>query len=461
MLNEKSDKELYQDFLEGNQESFNILVKRYRNQLLSFVNKHINDLEASEDIVQDVFIYIFITKKAYDFNCVFKTYLYTIAKSRMINFGKKKKIFIQLDENMSSDFPEMDNILIKKEEKEYLLKNINNLKSEYKTVIYLRELEGLSYEEICKIMRKSLSQVKMLLYRARKELKKKMNNSGKTVSRVIINTILIITCLVGITYAGVTIYKFMQKDTITDFKNNPEYDDYSVDMLYSDGIYYKTILDYETYIKDKKKWPELIELVEEDFKDFFIIVIAGENYNTTGLFISDITTDQDNIYIDLKKKDKWDGSTVISTKIERNLYRDNIVVRNNPNTPEILEKSISIEEIPVGYTQEEALNDGLFVIDANKIISDEKEKFENFIENANNGIEDYIRIYSCDITQNIMIIDIECKNGKINMSQCNKTQAGNQIIYNSGNEIIKSNATGIYWLSDEIGNKKAICSIEK
>lgn len=457
LIKEKNDKELYQDFLEGNQESFNVLVKRYRNQLLSFVNKYIYDIEASEDIVQDVFIYIFMSKKEYDFNCVFKTYLYTIAKSRIINFCKNQKVFLQLDENMKSDFPEVDNILIKKEEKEYLLKTINNLKSEYKTVIYLRELEGLSYGEICEKMGKSLPQIKMLLYRARKELKRKMNNK---LHKVIINTMLIIICLAGVTYAGVTIYKFIQNETTTDFKNNPEYDDYSVDMSYSDGIYYKAILNYQNYVEDKKKWTGLVDMTEKDFDEYFIVVIAGENYNTTGLYISDISTDEDNIYIDLKKKDTYDGSTIISTKLEKKMYRNNIVIKNNPNVPEISEEFVSIEKIPIGYTKEDALNDGLFVIDTNKIISEEKERFDEFIENANNGIEDYIRIYDCDIAQNIMIIDIECKNGRINMSQCNKSQSEGQIIYNSGNKIVKSNATGIYWLSDEIGNKKVICGVD-
>lgn len=459
MINENNDKELYQDFLIGKQESFNILVKRYRNQLVYFINNYINDREASEDIAQDVFIYIFITKKKYDFNCTFKTYLYTIARSRVINYCKNKKSFLELDENIQSDFPDIDDILINKEEKEDLLRKINALKSEYKTVIFLRELEGLSYEEISLIMGKSLSQIKMLLYRARKELKNKMNKS-KVITKVIINTMLIIVCLVGVTYAGITIYKFIQKEATTDFKNNPEYDDYSEDMIYNNEIYHKTILDYETYIKDKNKWPEIIEMTKEDFEEYFVVIIAGENYNTTGLYISDISTDENNIYINLNKKDIWDGSTVISAKIEKELYRDNMIVKNNPNIPQAVDNFTKIEDIPVGYTKEDALKDGLFVIEANRIISSEKERFEKFIENANNGIDDYIRIYDCDLLQNIMIIDIECKNGKINMSQSNKTQEGNQTIYNSGNEIIRSNGIGIYWLKDEIGNKKAICSID-
>lgn len=46
------------------------------------------------------------------------------------------------------------------------------------------------------------------------------------------------------------------------------------------------------------------------------------------------------------------------------------------------------------------------------------------------------------------------------MSKCNKTTEGNYTVYNSGNSILKTD-NGIYWLKDELGNKKSICSIGK
>ena len=334
----------------------------------------------------------------------------------------------------------------------------------YKMVIYLRELEGLSYDEISKKIGKSLSQTRMLIYRARKSLKTKIINDKENsrynlLIRIIMNFIIVIISITGITYAGITAYKFIQKETKTNFSNNLDYDDYSEDMKTSDGVYYKKITSYQTYLSDFKKWNDLVEMKEDDFNNYFVVVIAGENYNTTGLYISDISADEENLYIDLNKKDEWDGSTVISTKIEKELYRENIVIRNNPNVPDTLNRFISMEEIPIGYTKEQALQDGCFVIEYNKVVSDDKEKFEKFIENANNSIDGFIRIYQYDILENITIIDLECKNGKINMSQCNKTQTGNSPVYNSGNSIVKG-SLGIYWLCDEIGNKKVICNIE-
>ena len=463
--NKEIDKKIYMKFIKGDENSFNIIVEKYRASLISFIYKFTKDIEIAEDITQEVFLYIYKTKKEYDFRYTLKTYLFITAKSRTINYLNSQKKEIPFEEtNNSKQYNEgVDNYLIKKEEKDYLLRNIDTLKEDYKIVIHLRDFEGFSYEEIAKILNKTIPQTKMILHRARKSLKTKISNDKEYIKnnsmfRIIMNFIIVIIAITGVTYAGITAYKFVQKETKTDFSNNPDYDDYSEDMEISDGIYYKRITSYQTYLKDLEKWNELVEMTEDDFNNYFIVVVAGENYDTTGLYISCIEADDDNLYIDLKKKDKWDGSTVISRKIEKDLYRENIVIRNNPNVPDSSNKFISMEKIPIGYTKQQAIQDGCFVIEYNKVISDDKEEFERFIENANKGIDGFIRIYQYDIIENATIIDLECKNGKINMSQCNKTQIGSSPVYNSGNSIEKG-SLGIYWLYDEIGNKKSICSI--
>lgn len=464
--NKEVDKKLYNKFINGDENAFNIIVEKYRKTLISFIYKIVKDIELAEDITQEVFIYIYKTKKEYDFKYTLKTYLFITAKSRAINYlnSQKKEVRFEETNNPKLYNESVDDYLIKKEEKDYLLKNIDNLKEDYRIVIHLREFEGFSYEEIAKILNKTTPQTKMLLHRARKSLKNKITNNKQSIKdyslvRIIMNFIIVIIAITGVTYAGITAYKFVQRETKTDFSNNPDYDDYSEDMEISDGIYYKRITSYRTYLKDLKKWNELVEMTEDDFNNYFVVVVAGENYDTTGLYISDIKADDENLYIDLNKKDKWDGSTVISTKIEKDLYRENIVIRNNPNIPEMTNKFISMEKIPIGYTKEEAIQDGCFVIEYNKIISDDKGEFERFIKNANKGIDGFIRIYQYDIIENVTIIDLESKNGKINMSQCNKTQIGSSPVYNSGNSIAKG-SLGIYWLYDEMDNKKTICRID-
>ena len=174
----KGDQELYLLFLKNDNEAFNMLVKKYRKSLISFIIKYVKNIEIAEDLAQDAFVYMLINKKEYDFKYTFKTYLYTIAKSRAINYLKKEKKKIIFDEsymlnNDIESFEEtLDATLIRKEKYELLYKNLKNLKQDYKLAIYLADFQGFKYEEISRILNKTLPQTKMLIHRARKALKK-------------------------------------------------------------------------------------------------------------------------------------------------------------------------------------------------------------------------------------------------------------------------------------------------
>lgn len=181
----KSDQELYLLFLKNDNEAFNMLVKKYRKSLISFIIKYVKNIEIAEDLAQDAFVYMLINKKEYDFKYTFKTYLYTIAKSRAINYLKKEKKKIIFDEsyilnNDIESFEEtLDATLIRKEKYEILYKNLKNLKQDYKLAIYLADFQGFKYEEISRILNKTLPQTKMLIHRARKALKKLLKKEEK------------------------------------------------------------------------------------------------------------------------------------------------------------------------------------------------------------------------------------------------------------------------------------------
>ena len=181
----KSDQELYLLFLKNDNEAFNMLVKKYRKSLISFIIKYVKNIEIAEDLAQDAFVYMLIKKKEYDFKYTFKTYLYTIAKSRAINYLKKEKKKIIFDEsymlnNDIESFEEtLDATLIRKEKYELLYKNLKNLKQDYKLAIYLADFQGFKYEEISRILNKTLPQTKMLIHRARKALKKLLKKEEK------------------------------------------------------------------------------------------------------------------------------------------------------------------------------------------------------------------------------------------------------------------------------------------
>lgn len=172
---EKNDIQLYQEFLEGNTQSFNEIIKKYRNALISFIFRYTKNIDVAEDISQDTFVYMLVNKKEYDFKYSLKTYIYTIAKSRAINYLNRHKREVQTHEEqlyyVRSEV-EVDENLIKEENKRNLLIAISKMKTDYQTIIFLKDFEEFQYKEICTILNKTMPQVKSLLHRARKQLEK-------------------------------------------------------------------------------------------------------------------------------------------------------------------------------------------------------------------------------------------------------------------------------------------------
>lgn len=178
IIEEKTDIELYKDFLNGSNDSFNIIIKRYRKMLISFLMQYVKNIEIAEDLAQDAFLYMLVNKKEYDFKYTLKTYLYTIARSRAINYIKKESRIVKFDEDYSFNYEldkeqyNIEDIIITKEKYNMLYKNLNKLKKEYQIAIYLSNFKNFSYKEISLILQKTIPQTKMLIHRARKKLRK-------------------------------------------------------------------------------------------------------------------------------------------------------------------------------------------------------------------------------------------------------------------------------------------------
>lgn len=166
----EEDKRLYNEFILGNNDAFEQIMNKYRENLIYFIQRIVKSFDVAEDIAQDVFVYVLINKKEYDFKYTLKTYLYTIGRSRAINYLKKEKRCVSLNLEKQGNY-EIDEIMFLNERKRNLKESINKLLPQHQLVIYLADIEELPYKEICKIMNKSMVQIKMLIYRARKNLK--------------------------------------------------------------------------------------------------------------------------------------------------------------------------------------------------------------------------------------------------------------------------------------------------
>lgn len=179
---EQSDKELYKKYLNGDNKAFEQLVIKYKNQIIFFISGYTKDISIAEDISQDVFVYILLNKEKYDFQYSFKTYIFMIAKCRAINYIKRKKKVVSLKEveNITEADKELEAIIYKNDNNQMLNKKLRELKPDYQAVIYLSAFEKMKYKDIAKVMNKNLGQVKSLLNRAKKKLKKLLEEEGMT-----------------------------------------------------------------------------------------------------------------------------------------------------------------------------------------------------------------------------------------------------------------------------------------
>ena len=177
-MEEKTDKQLYKEFLLGNKESFEKIVIKHKDAIIYFIQRYVKSIDIAEDLAQDVFVYILVNKKNYKFEYSLKTYLYTIAKSKALNYIKREKRIVAIEENQFEDLEELEEKVFKDERAENLKKSIQKLKTEYQNAIYLADIEELSYKEIGHILNKTDTNVKVLIHRARKALEKIVIEEG-------------------------------------------------------------------------------------------------------------------------------------------------------------------------------------------------------------------------------------------------------------------------------------------
>ena len=178
------DKILYKRFLEGDINAFESLVVKYKNNLIYFISRYTGgDLFIAEDIAQDVFAYIYTYKEKYNFKYSFKTFIFTLGKNMSIDYGRKNSKEVLSDFNKDYDLvneqESLEDKVIKDEAKKRLYQSLKQINVEYERAIYLADIEELSYKEIGKILGKTLPQTKILIYRSRQALKKKMEGADR------------------------------------------------------------------------------------------------------------------------------------------------------------------------------------------------------------------------------------------------------------------------------------------
>jgi RNA polymerase sigma-70 factor (ECF subfamily) len=157
----------------GDKEAYNSIVIKYRVSAISFAYSFVHDLYAAEDIVQDVFVNIYIKRYSYHPVCGFKTFLFQAIRNKSIDYLRRTKTRAAVDINSLTELVSCstEEAFLQTEKEKLIFELMSKLKNDYKTALYLFAVESESYAEIAKIMKKTIPQVKILIFRARKKLK--------------------------------------------------------------------------------------------------------------------------------------------------------------------------------------------------------------------------------------------------------------------------------------------------
>jgi len=147
-------------------QEYNTCVKEYSDKIFRFVLKNIGHVEKAEDIVQDVFVKVWMKVDDVSFEKA-KSYLFQAAYNTMIDaIHKDKKLEFQDEIQLGGSTQQPDLGL-----KEALDMALNNLPQIQKSAVLLRDYEGYDYKEIGDILDLNESQVKVYIFRARKNLR--------------------------------------------------------------------------------------------------------------------------------------------------------------------------------------------------------------------------------------------------------------------------------------------------
>ena len=168
----------------GDQTALEEIFQRYKRPILNYAYRLLNNRADAEDAVGDVFCALASRKSDYKPRAKFSTWLYTIAHNICISRIRKKRrvIFMWFKRDKDAEeyeswdvvdaksFP--DALIEAKDTAQYVRRAISKLSFAQREALILREYHNLSYEEISNVLKTNVSRVRILIFRARRKLKK-------------------------------------------------------------------------------------------------------------------------------------------------------------------------------------------------------------------------------------------------------------------------------------------------
>ncbi|TAH40147.1 MAG: RNA polymerase sigma factor RpoE [Gammaproteobacteria bacterium] len=180
------DQALVERVQKGDKRAFDLLVRKYQHKIVSVVTRYVSDWSEAQDVAQEAFIRAYRALGAFRGDSAFYTWIYKIAintaKNHLVSRGRRPPIGdIAIEDAVLLDgasqlreraTPERE--LLRQEIEQTVFGTVEDLPEELRTAITLREVDGLSYEEIAEAMNCPIGTVRSRIFRAREAIDEKL-----------------------------------------------------------------------------------------------------------------------------------------------------------------------------------------------------------------------------------------------------------------------------------------------
>jgi len=187
MGDREADQALVERVQAGDKQAFGLLVAKYQRKLMRLVMRLVRDAAEAEDVVQEAFIKAYRALPAFRGESAFYTWLYRIgvntAKNWLIAQGRRAPTSTEVDSEEAESYEDgellrdvdtPERLLMSKQIAETVNAAMTMLPEELRTAITLREIDGLSYEEIAQVMDCPIGTVRSRIFRAREAIAQKL-----------------------------------------------------------------------------------------------------------------------------------------------------------------------------------------------------------------------------------------------------------------------------------------------
>jgi len=181
-----TDQQLVELVQRGDSKAFDLLVLKYQQRIVSLVSRFVRNQADALDVTQDAFIKAYRALPNFRGESAFYTWLYRIAVNTAKNYlvsQSRRNANNEIDiadieqyegENALKDYSTPENLLLRDEIEATVLKSIEELPEDLRVAITLREVEGMSYEDIAAAMDCPIGTVRSRIFRAREAIDKEL-----------------------------------------------------------------------------------------------------------------------------------------------------------------------------------------------------------------------------------------------------------------------------------------------